>query len=244
MSALASSLLGLSTAYAAHQRLPLWRVGHLVTQKGSFFTELRDGNRTCRLTTFERALGWFSDHWPHDLDWPEGIQRPEPSPDSPAAESSKQSPVCQIANPPASGKPPAACQIDDPVAAVEALNDQIREAMRKSDFARADRLGERAKEIALRLNPATGRIASPAALCAAVGCNHQAYDDAIRRYGGARNARKRPRSMTEGIGLIVTLLRASGDERFPRHDARPQRSTGSIADAAVMEVADALSARL
>ena len=139
---------------------------------------------------------------------------------------------------------PAVCQIDDPVAAVEALNNQAFEATRKHDTTTANHLEEQALVIALQLNPATGRIASPAALCAVVGCSRQTYDDAVRRYGGAQNARKQPRNTKTGVGLIVTLLRESGDKRFPRHDARPQRSTGSIADVAVMEVADALSARL
>lgn len=35
------------------------------------------------LGRYERAMQWFSDHWP-EIDWPVGVPRPEPQPAAPA----------------------------------------------------------------------------------------------------------------------------------------------------------------
>lgn len=43
--------------------------------------------RGADLTTrsWERAMQWFSDHWPDGAQWPEGVHRPEPLQEGAAA---------------------------------------------------------------------------------------------------------------------------------------------------------------
>jgi hypothetical protein len=71
-------LTALCDAYANHMSITHWRVSFLVRGDGSFFKRLKDGS-TCTLKTFRKSIQWFSDHWPEDLEWPEGIPRPSKS---------------------------------------------------------------------------------------------------------------------------------------------------------------------
>lgn len=34
------------------------------------------GNNDLRLSSFEKAMRWFSDNWPDDTEWPSAIERP------------------------------------------------------------------------------------------------------------------------------------------------------------------------
>ena len=224
----------LGSRYAEHLGLALSTTGRRVAGHGAFFRRLAAGRVTWRRT--QLAAQWFSDNWPPGVVWPAEIPHPEPSPGSPAAESSKQPPKRQIDD-------PGEYQTADPVAAINDMLHRARKAQREHDHTAAASLMDGAYEIAVLLDPATGTIASPAALCAAVGCRRQTYDDAVRRYGGARNARKEPRDTKKGVGPVVALLWASGDRRFTWHDTQPQQSTGSIADAAIMKTAEALGGR-
>jgi hypothetical protein len=31
------------------------------------------------IARFERAMQWFSDHWPENVEWPPGVPRPAPA---------------------------------------------------------------------------------------------------------------------------------------------------------------------
>jgi len=62
------------------------RVASLIGGTGVFYRRLRAGG-DCSATVYQRALQWFSDHWPAETEWPEGIDRPMRSPsDSTKAE--------------------------------------------------------------------------------------------------------------------------------------------------------------
>jgi hypothetical protein len=53
------------------------RLATLLVNDGKFFDRVAAGGGfTAR--TYERSLRWFSDHWPNDTPWPEGISRPTP----------------------------------------------------------------------------------------------------------------------------------------------------------------------
>jgi len=36
----------------------------------------REGGLT--VANFEKAMNWFAANWPEDLEWPKGVERPEP----------------------------------------------------------------------------------------------------------------------------------------------------------------------
>ena len=73
----------LGSSFAKSKKLALSTVGQRCMGHGHFFERVREGRVTIRRA--DRAIQWFSDHWPSDLDWPADIVRPEPTPDSPAA---------------------------------------------------------------------------------------------------------------------------------------------------------------
>ena len=70
------ALLFLFSAYCAASRRSPARVSTLIWNHGARHRQIRDG-ADLRTRTFERALRWFSDHWPEDLHWPEEISRPQ-----------------------------------------------------------------------------------------------------------------------------------------------------------------------
>lgn len=75
-------LLKLSDHYAAARGLSISRVSTLVFADGKVLTRISNGGD---LTTgrFEAAIGWFSDNWPVDVEWPSDIDRPHPKSNSP-----------------------------------------------------------------------------------------------------------------------------------------------------------------
>lgn len=73
-----SHLLCLCDAYAEKLNISHWRVAFLVRGDGQFFKRLREG-KGCTVTTAEKSMRWFSDNWPGDLDWPDGVPRPDHS---------------------------------------------------------------------------------------------------------------------------------------------------------------------
>lgn len=52
------------------------RVSTIVLQRGATLQRVADGDADITTGTYERAMQWFSDHWPDAVDWPEGIERP------------------------------------------------------------------------------------------------------------------------------------------------------------------------
>lgn len=75
-------LLKLSDHYATARGLSISRVSTLVFADGKVLTRISNGGD---LTTgrFEAAIGWFSDNWPADVEWPSDIDRPHPNSNSP-----------------------------------------------------------------------------------------------------------------------------------------------------------------
>ena len=72
-----AALIRLAEMYAQHLRLAMTTVGRLAMGHGHSFRRLAAGRVTIRRA--ERALQWFSEHWPPDLAWPEDISRPAPN---------------------------------------------------------------------------------------------------------------------------------------------------------------------
>ena len=186
-------LVRLGEAYGRHRGLALSTVGRLAGGHGSFFSRVADGRVTFRRV--DRAIQWFSDHWPAELQWPNELPRPVPSPGAPA----------DTANP--VGTRPV-----DPLRAVELARECAR-----SRTAAGDGPGARDAE-AVALQAATtlrtdGRLASPAALCQALQVSRDVYYDVVRRFGGARGSRGGTRSGSDSDRMLRALV-DSGDVRF------------------------------
>ena len=80
-----TQLLDMAEAYADARGLRLSSVSTYASGSGHTFARLRNGH-TITSKRSVHIVQYFSDHWPADLPWPRGIQRPAPAPDSPAGE--------------------------------------------------------------------------------------------------------------------------------------------------------------
>ena len=77
MSSTKQKLLALAEALANHENVSLWAISMRFLNKGDFFVNLQSGKRKgCTSDTSDRLFQAFSDHWPCDLEWPDGISRP------------------------------------------------------------------------------------------------------------------------------------------------------------------------
>lgn len=188
------SILRLAAEFQRARNLTLSTVSTYATGSGDQLGRLQRG----RDITTRRAASivqWFSDNWPDDLAWPADVPRPAPSPDSPA------------------GRPPDAPA--DPLAAVVAEYDLMDRAELAGDDGAAKRHRERMLRFAATLGP-DGRIASPKAICRALGVRRYVYDDVVRRFADGRAGGKTPRDPWSDTGRVFSLLVASGDVRFAK----------------------------
>lgn len=76
MMTLKVQLLKISEVFAAATGLSESRISTVVFNDGKVLARLRSG---ADVTTgrFERAMLWFADHWPADVDWPAGVAHPQ-----------------------------------------------------------------------------------------------------------------------------------------------------------------------
>lgn len=73
-----TTLITLAETMAAHQGVTHFAISMRALGKGDFFKKLMSGG-DCRTATAARVLGWFSETWPDDLEWPRDIPRPPKS---------------------------------------------------------------------------------------------------------------------------------------------------------------------
>ncbi|MCQ0987526.1 hypothetical protein [Jiella marina] len=52
-------------------------VSKAILNRGARLDEIAAG-ADIGVRSYERAILWFSEHWPDDLPWPEGVTRPAP----------------------------------------------------------------------------------------------------------------------------------------------------------------------
>ena len=80
--------LSVAQAYLTAAGLKPKTLSHRVFGDAKVLPELLDGRRTLTFARGEAALQWFSDNWPENAMWPEGVARPQPSPvpEAPQAE--------------------------------------------------------------------------------------------------------------------------------------------------------------
>lgn len=51
-------------------------LGRKAAGEWRFFSRL-SGDRTFTIKKYDEVMAWFSTEWPDDLDWPQGVPRPE-----------------------------------------------------------------------------------------------------------------------------------------------------------------------
>lgn len=68
-------LLSLFDGYCVATGLSEARVSTIVLNGGHRVGRLRRG-ASFTVKTYDKAMGWFSEHWPADAAWPEGVERP------------------------------------------------------------------------------------------------------------------------------------------------------------------------
>ena len=70
------ALIKLATALATHQGVTHFAISMRAMGKGDFFKNMIERGYDCRTRTAAKVLGWFSENWPTDLEWPRDIPRP------------------------------------------------------------------------------------------------------------------------------------------------------------------------
>jgi hypothetical protein len=75
---LREALLLTCDRYAGSAGLSSARVSTIVFRDGKAIDRIRRGGDIAT-ATYERALQWFSDHWPAAAGWPADVPRPAPS---------------------------------------------------------------------------------------------------------------------------------------------------------------------
>ncbi|WP_180901966.1 hypothetical protein [Martelella soudanensis] len=76
MTTLRENLVLVGDVFCAAKGIGRKRLSTLVLNRGSTLDRLASGDSDVTTGTYERAMIWFSDHWPEGADWPEGIERP------------------------------------------------------------------------------------------------------------------------------------------------------------------------
>lgn len=70
-----TQLITLAEGYGRKTGLSEARIATLVQNQGVFFKRIRAG-KGCSVDTYLKVKRWFAAHWPPDLDWPRGVDRP------------------------------------------------------------------------------------------------------------------------------------------------------------------------
>ena len=203
------NLVELASLLATHDGVTHWAISYRAVKKGDLFHRIAEG-KGVTLATYNRALQWFSDHWPADLLWPADIERPEPGPDSPVAKSVQEGSLYRN---------------EGAGASVSELLKYRRALLDKDDYDKAAAVQE-AAIVAASVLGADARIACPNDLCAALDVPRYAYDQVIRSYAdGKPRQRLSPRFRRFGPSDSARILRALtdvGDVRFAKRRERDQ----------------------
>lgn len=76
MMTLRAQLILVSDLYGQATGKGRQRVSTIVLNRGSTLDKIADGQADLTTGTFEKAMLWFSENWPQQLDWPSSIKRP------------------------------------------------------------------------------------------------------------------------------------------------------------------------
>lgn len=74
---LREQIIVVADRYAEAARIGRKRVSTIVLNRGSKLDDIAEGG-DLTTGTFERAMLWFSAHWPDGVNWPSDVPRPIP----------------------------------------------------------------------------------------------------------------------------------------------------------------------
>ncbi|WP_042700775.1 hypothetical protein [Azospirillum sp. B506] len=83
-----TQLSTLAAQYASAMGVSEARVATRAMNDGSFFKRISSGG-SCSVDVYLRLKQWFADHWPPDLEWPVGVDRPDVLPNTTAVEAGR-----------------------------------------------------------------------------------------------------------------------------------------------------------
>ena len=78
MTTLTQQLLTVAHAYAAAEGIELSRASWRAFSESKTLDDLVEGRTSPTLRRADRALHWFSGHWPAGAEWPPGVPHPDP----------------------------------------------------------------------------------------------------------------------------------------------------------------------
>ena len=73
---LKGGLLCVADAYAAASGISRSRVSTIVLNRGATLDAIASGKADVTTGTYEKAMLWFSSHWPSAAAWPHDVERP------------------------------------------------------------------------------------------------------------------------------------------------------------------------
>ena len=192
--------LTLAECYARARQIAPSTLSHRARRSSTWLDRCATGNVTVRSTI--GFVQWLSNHWPVGLEWPAGIDRPEPERGSPAR-------ACFA---------PSSC-VNGSAASFEVTPQRLQAVAKGREAQAIPPFGNETFAAAMRLGP-SGRIASPGALCRALGLKRSVYYAVVRRYRDEVGAGRWPRSGNDSERMLIALG-TSGDVRFASRRTRP-----------------------
>ncbi len=82
---LREQLISISDLFGEAKGIGRQRVSTIVLNRGASLDLIAAGKADLNTGTFERAMHWFSDHWPDGVEWPRDVLRPVPAAKVPEA---------------------------------------------------------------------------------------------------------------------------------------------------------------
>lgn len=73
---LRDNLLRCAETYAKSRGIGLPTLGRMAAGDWRFFSRLQTDSVTFTARKYDEVISWFSDQWPPDKEWPDGIARP------------------------------------------------------------------------------------------------------------------------------------------------------------------------
>ena len=193
-------ILTLAGSYSRARQIAPSTLSHRACGSSTWLDRCTTGNVTIR-----SAVGfvqWLSNNWPVGLEWPPGVDRPDPEPGSPAR----------------AFFVPSLC-VNGSATPLESMPQRLQVVAKGREAQAAPPIGNGTLAAGIRLGP-SGRIASPGALCRALGLKRSVYYAVVRRYRDEVGAGRWPRSGNDSERMLIALSTA-GDVRFASRRTRP-----------------------
>lgn len=79
MSTLCDQLVAISDIFGKARGVGRKRISTIVLYQGSKLDAVANGLADVTTRTWERAMQYYSDHWPENVPWPNFVVRPQPN---------------------------------------------------------------------------------------------------------------------------------------------------------------------